>query len=215
LLVFSLYYTNKAKGDTNMICEKDIDFLQLLAHWNYFLAIEEDLKQVSRFVEFAPKNYDTYSIELARLLMASTSEVDVLFKEICVSEKKKENMGIKDYRKFFQNADEWDISKKAFIKSSVILPRYNLHFNPWKNWRSGGKNTPDWWDANNDIKHHRSTEFHQANLFNVLNSVSALLAVNLYLIRPRSQTLIENGVIEKPKLLETEHDFQFGWGTAR
>ena len=33
-------------------------------HWNYFLAMEEDLDRLSRFVEFTTNNYECYSIEL-------------------------------------------------------------------------------------------------------------------------------------------------------
>ena len=195
-----------------MICEQDADSLKLLAHWNYFMALEEDLMKVSRFIEFSKENFETYSIELARLLMAATSEVDVVFKEICVSKKKKENMGIKDYRNFFRNAEPWDIPKKAFIKDSVLIPRYNLHCEPWENWGYGEEKVPNWWNANNDIKHHRSTEFHQANLFNVLNSVSALLTVNLFLIRSTNRDLISSGLIEKPKLFISEYDYVCGGG---
>ena len=54
-----------------------------LIHWNYFLALESDLAQVSRYIEFDSNNYRTYSIELSHLLLASSSEVDVIAKGIC------------------------------------------------------------------------------------------------------------------------------------
>jgi len=212
-LFCAVYQRTKIEIPT-MICERKTKTLQLLAHWNYFLAIEQDVIKLSRYIEFSPNNYNSYSIELAHLLMASTSEVDVLLKEICISGNKKRNMGIHDYRKFFQDTDEWDISKKAFINNLVLLPRYNLHFDPWKDWRYGRENAPEWWDANNNIKHDRGTQFHQANLLNVLNSVSALLAVNLYLIRSRNKDLIKLGRIEPPKLFISEQDFTFGWGVT-
>ena len=47
-------------------------------HWNYFLAVEADLIELSRFVEFNPKNYNCFSVEMAKLLMASAGEVDVV-----------------------------------------------------------------------------------------------------------------------------------------
>ena len=52
-------------------------------HWNYFLALERDLETVSRYVEFTPDNYKIYSIELAHLLFAAASEVDVIAKLLC------------------------------------------------------------------------------------------------------------------------------------
>ena len=51
-------------------------------HWNYFLAIERDLEPLSRYVEFNPKNFDCYSIEIARLLLAAAAEVDIVCKQI-------------------------------------------------------------------------------------------------------------------------------------
>jgi hypothetical protein len=46
-------------------------------HWNYFLALERDLEVVSRYVEFSRPNFQVFSIELAHLLFAAASEVDV------------------------------------------------------------------------------------------------------------------------------------------
>ncbi len=37
-------------------------------HWNYLLALDADATELSRYIEFTPKNYKTYSLEIARLL---------------------------------------------------------------------------------------------------------------------------------------------------
>jgi hypothetical protein len=52
-------------------------------HWNYFLALEQDLEAASRYIEFCDANLKVFSIELAHLLLAAASEVDVLAKCIC------------------------------------------------------------------------------------------------------------------------------------
>lgn len=195
-----------------MICEKDKRSLQLLAHWNYFLALEQDLITLSRYIEFSEQNFEAYSLEMARILMASTQEVDVLLKEICASDKNNSSkMKIDDYRAFFANADEWDIDKKAFLRNMILIPRHNIHLSPWENWKPG--KAPDWWTANNKIKHHRATEFHRANLSNVLNSVAALFATNLFLLIPFGRNLIESEIAEELKLFMSERDYVWGWGT--
>ena len=51
-------------------------------HWNFFLAIEEDLDALSKFVDFSG-NDDVFSIEIARLFLSSCSEVDVILKQLC------------------------------------------------------------------------------------------------------------------------------------
>ena len=52
-------------------------------HWNYFLAIEQDFEILSRYIEFTESNNNTFSIELARIIMVSTQEVDVILKKLC------------------------------------------------------------------------------------------------------------------------------------
>ena len=52
-------------------------------HWNYFIALEQDLEKVSRYIEFCTPNLKVHSIELAHLLFAAASEVDVLAKWVC------------------------------------------------------------------------------------------------------------------------------------
>src|SRR4030042_1528335 len=60
-----------------------IPFRKVEAHWNYLLAIEGDLERLSRFIEFDERNFDCFSIEISRILLASGAEVDVVCKQIC------------------------------------------------------------------------------------------------------------------------------------
>ena len=48
---------------------------RVFLHWNYYIALEQDLAKLSRYIEFAEGNFSTYSIELAHLLLAASSEV--------------------------------------------------------------------------------------------------------------------------------------------
>jgi hypothetical protein len=52
-------------------------------HWNYFLALEEDIVHLSRYLEPAEANFGAYSLELTRILIAAASEVDVVAKLYC------------------------------------------------------------------------------------------------------------------------------------
>ena len=52
-------------------------------HWNYYLALDNDMARVSRFIEFNPANLQVFSLELAHLLFAASSEVDVVAKALC------------------------------------------------------------------------------------------------------------------------------------
>jgi hypothetical protein len=139
-------------------------------HWNYFLALERDLEVVSRYVEFTEANFRTFSIELAHILFAAASEVDVLSKLLCEKVSPgslPEKPRIDQYR---------PILKKNFPDLPVIkvfVPRYGLSFKPWENWT--GKNHPDWWQDYNKVKHSRHAHFERATLHNALNALGGLL----------------------------------------
>ena len=147
-------------------------------HWNYFLALEDDLAKVSRYIEFTESNYNTYSIELAHLLLAAASEVDVVLKTLC-NEVSPEisHSGINKYRETVQ-------SKQSYlIGDYCTLPRYALKLKPWEEWDRKNNSNPIWWRAYNRVKHHRDSEFKKANLKNVLNAMAGLALANLYLQR--------------------------------
>ena len=43
------------------------------SHWNYFLAIEDDLERLSRHIEFDERNFKCFTIEISRILLASAT----------------------------------------------------------------------------------------------------------------------------------------------
>jgi len=149
-----------------------------LFYYNYFLALEEDLERLSRFIEFNNDNLSTYSIELAHLLLAASSEVDVILKEIChLLDPSKEVKNINDYRKLIKSELPQSTFER-FLNQIVLIPRHNLDYVPWLNW--GNNQNPCWWQSYNDVKHERNIYFSKANLQNVLNSIGGLLVVVFY-----------------------------------
>ena len=108
-----------------------IEVKESLIHWNYFLALESDLEQLSRYIEFDNKNFRTYSIELAHLLLASSSEVDVIAKGICgFLEPKSPAENINQYREIINR------NLPNFKNEFVYVPRFSLRFIPWSTWKS-------------------------------------------------------------------------------
>ena len=142
-------------------------------HWNYFLALEQDLAKLSRFVEFSEVNFRTYSIELAHLLLASSSEIDVVLRALCnMKNQRKDHQNINDYKETIA------AELPELITERVHIHRYGLELKPWVNWTDD--RNPDWWRSYNDVKHQRNEHFDKANLKNALNSVAALSLVTLY-----------------------------------
>lgn len=143
-------------------------------HWQYFLALEKDFEIATRYVEISPDNFNTYSIELAHLLLASSSEVDVVAKALCEKldpDGKFEN--IADYRR------QLNQSYPLFHSFVITLPRYDLERRPWESIKRD--ESPPWWLAYNKVKHQRHNEYKQANLENAIDSLAALMALTLYL----------------------------------
>lgn len=180
-----------------------------LSHWNYFLALERDVENLSRFIEFSSDNWEAYSLEMARIILASSSEVDVLLKALCerLSPESKAD-SINKYK---------DVVNKLLPDVSlfeVLLPRWGLELIPWLNWQE--EDVPIWWTAYNKVKHHRDDEFQRANLHNTLNSVAALYVINLYYYKEEatSASLIPMQGLFRPSAEHfggsTFNEFEFG-----
>jgi len=142
-------------------------------HWNYFLAIERDLENVSRFIEFNDDNLLTYSIELTHILLSTSSEIDVVMKQLCkLAEPSKTTNNINEYREVIKNYFD------LFPNQEVSISRYGMKFNPWLKWVDN--ENPNWWKSHNNIKHERNNYFKEANLQNTLNAVGALMITVIY-----------------------------------
>ena len=143
-------------------------------HWNYYLAIESDFEKISRYIEFAEANNSAFSIELARIIMASSQEVDGIMKKLC---------HLLDNTLLAENINHYRANIKANLinltAEHVYIPRFGMSSQPWLNWNQSEQN-PDWWRANNNIKHDRTLHLEDANLKNAFNAVGALLITTLY-----------------------------------
>jgi len=142
-------------------------------HWNYYLAIEQDLEKVSRYIEFAQPNLPVYSIELAHILLSASSEIDVLLKQVCTfvaPGQKVEN--IDQYRNIIVQA------LPNFSNETIQISRYDLSYQPWDNWPK--LQNPDWWRGYNRVKHERNNYYHEACLQHTINAVGALLLTAIY-----------------------------------
>lgn len=137
-------------------------------HWNYFMALERDLENLGRYIEFSQSNMGSYSIELTHILLSASSEVDVIMKQICALLDPSQNTNsINDYRGMIQS------SFSAIINEEVSIDRFGITFKPWENWN--GNQNPDWWKSYNRVKHERNNYFTEANLQNTINAVGGLL----------------------------------------
>jgi hypothetical protein len=142
-------------------------------HWRFAIALDEDLERLSRYIEFSEANLGCYSLELTRILMMASSEVDVIAKQLCEGIEPGCNArNIVDYRRIICSRHS------RLTESKVHAFNESLELHPWIQWRR--EDSPLWWRSNNNVKHHRHTHYNEANLKNALNSVAALFILAIY-----------------------------------
>lgn len=142
--------------------------------WEYYLLLEKDFINTLNYVELSEKNFTTYSKEYIKLYQTICSEMDVIFKLVCGFDtnayKKITNYSTKLLREF------GDI-----VNVKIDVRRTNIVLQPFMGWKP--EESIDWWTGYNKIKHNRIINIEQANLRNVLNSLSALYLLEKYLFR--------------------------------
>lgn len=152
-----------------------------IPHRTYLLAIERDVGDISRYIEFDDRNFDCFSIELSKVLLSAGAETDVVCKQLC----KKVDVNscadsIGDYR------TELTKAFPSISNFGVRLPRFGLSLTPWDEWKKRGA-VPFWWTGYNKLKHHRHSHYHSASLKNALNAVAGLFVMVLYLYREKAE----------------------------
>ncbi len=151
-------------------------------HWAYYVSLEDDLIETSRYVEICKDNFDTYSTQFTRLLLAAASEVDVVAKKLCLQiDTSGTHKNINDYRKVI-------VPKFPAIPNMQMGIQWNpVRLKPWKSWEPPTSSSPDWWQAYNDVKHKRNTHFKSANLRNALEAIAGLYCLVRHLDEDKGQ----------------------------
>lgn len=169
-------------------------------HWRQFIALEADLLRLSKYIEFDKRNFRTFSIELSNLLLSTGSEVDVVAKLLC---KKIDPKSKAKYISHYGN--QIGAALPRVSKMKVHLPSYGINLQPWTNWNSSPRKSPNWWKSYNNVKHQRDKFFPEANLGNVLNALGGLYILTLYLYRE-----IANEALLRPNsmLFRPEKDYE-------
>lgn len=170
-------------------------------HWEYLVAICEDVERTARFVEPVTENFRTFSIEFVRLYLAIGSEIDVVAKLLCkkIQPNCKLSNSIDSYRPVICTA------YPKLPDLPVHIPRHGIELHPWREWNSN-KNPP-WWQSYNAVKHERNAFFSHANLGNTFNALAGLLIMTGYLYGEA----LENSELQSPsKLMKFPREYWSG-----
>lgn len=193
-------------------------------YWNYYLELEKQLNETSKFVEIAKDNYNTYSLEYLKLYLAICSEVDVLGKTIVqisnqeLFEKNKKHINIQKWGYCLcENCSNIDAIDLIFNNDLIVHPWHQgwKYIQGDKGYKLANKGVnPKWWVSYNKVKHQRVTltdkeNFKKANLENVLNSLGALYILETILI----ELLIRKGSISDEELQNLRQSILFQFKT--
>jgi hypothetical protein len=145
-------------------------------HWSYYFSLEDDLIQTGRYVEICEDNFDAFSIQYTRLILAAGSEVDVVAKMVCAqTDPAAKAKNINDYRLLLT-------TRLPAIPKIVIGIQWNaLRLRPWESWGPPTPKSPEWWTAYNEIKHDRLINSKKGNLKNTIESIAGLYCLVLHL----------------------------------
>lgn len=198
-----------------------------------YLLIENDLKEIFKYIDPNDTNLDTFSIKNYELLLRACTEFETNAKLILFANK---------YPRSIIPNPKLCINDYFRINAIAKLNEYKVHLNfwtpnnktlsPFSNWNTITYNSLTWYKAYNNVKHHRSTYFHEANLENVINAVAGVFIIlyaqfNIFTFDPyqiTSFTLGSNGIesvpnslfaIEAPNTWLHTEKYDFDWNTIK
>lgn len=167
-----LLYLNSRKTKKRMIfLERNLFEM----HWQYYLSIENMLVKTNQYVTHSDKNKYVYSDEFASIILLSGSEIDSLFKKLCI------NYGIQSINKYYKMTDYAQLFERKYLSndwglSTGILTIYDdsiitFPFNKIDATKPYGN--LKWWKDYQSIKHDRIKNITKGNLLNAINLVAA------------------------------------------
>ena len=158
----------------------DRDYAQAPEHYvRAFLIIQNDLQKLFEFIEPSNQNLNTYSYRIHELFMRTCIEIEANFKAILRENtfNPTDNKANIRPEKRWNIHDYWKVNQTHHLSSyKIYLPIWdgnNSAFQPFKQWKNSSELF--WYQAYNHSKHDRQNNFKEANLENLINSITALL----------------------------------------
>jgi hypothetical protein len=140
-----------------------------------FLIIQKDFIEILEYIEPADANNDAYSLQLRNLLIRICTEVEANLKAILIAN---------SYSREGVDADSWSMTDYCKVNKSHFLSDYKIYLphwdgekgrQPFKSWGESNKLT--WYQAYNNSKHDRGSMLMEANLKNVVDAMTGLVAL--------------------------------------
>ena len=172
-------------------------------HWRYYLMLEKKFINTLSYVELSEDNFDTYSNEYAHLLQAIGAELDSFFKIYCNFDPN-QLKDIRDYRTTV-------LIRYPEIEYQIVdMPEYLISFTPFADWsRSHSAGKLIWWQAYNNIEHHRVESKKDASLKNVFTILGALYLLEIKYLGEITQGTKDPDTPDEPSSIFTLRNWNY------
>jgi hypothetical protein len=150
----------------------------LQAHWDYFIALDEDLWTLRRYIAFEEANLGTYSIECHRIIQMAALETEAVLYQMCKLRSRNADDCQKSpgrTRPFMELLEHLKgVLEEHGLELGKICVRYigSLEVQPFP---SSDPSALPWWDAYTALKHRRHEALQKATLQHALQAVGALV----------------------------------------
>lgn len=142
--------------------------------WNYYLTLEEDISNTSRYIEPSGQE-NVYSFEFAKILILACTELESVLKLLCfeiTGEQPEGNIG--KYKEII-------LRKYPLITKAVVsVKRWGKEICPFQKWST---EKLSYWGAYQVVKHNRGDHFSSATYENAVYALAALYVSIFYLAK--------------------------------
>ncbi len=145
---------------------------------DWFLEIEQRLSNLLQITRLTPSSRELPLPPLANVIVDAGSLVDTVFRDNCVSRKKRKNLGIVDFHIYFEPL--LNLSRQHSVILEVPLETI-APFADWNDPATGDYSAIDWWQDYNKLKHDRIAEHSRATMMTAIKTVCALQQVLSFL----------------------------------
>jgi hypothetical protein len=149
----------------------------LQAHWDYFIALDEDLWTLRRYIAFEGANLGTYSLECHRIIQMAALETEAVLYQMCKLRSRNADDCQKSpgrTRPFMELLEHLKgVLEEHGLELGKICVRYigSLEVQPFPS----DPSALPWWDAYTALKHRRHEALQRATLQHALQAVGALV----------------------------------------
>lgn len=169
----------------------------LTQYWRYYLSLEKDFIQLTRYVGLYEENFNVFSDEIHKQLISVGIEFENVSKKICeiLSINLPARANITHFNQWIPQ-EEIKVITIYSLNQFILLPFKIENVDTlWK-----------WWNNYNSIKHNRLFNYKEVTFKNLLDALSALFYAEMFFIKEIGQ---RNNEVDVPdeysKLFQIEN----------